>query len=68
MHIFVSHLHEFVYLYGEINLFTCQGNEKLNDLMKTYWFRSNNKNGKDLIQLMEKRNRIEFNYFDSDRV
>ena len=22
MHIFVSHLHEFVYLYGEINLFT----------------------------------------------
>ena len=51
-----------------VKLIKCQGNEKLNDLMKTYWFRSNNKNGKDLIQFMENRNRIEFNNFDSDRV
>jgi hypothetical protein len=34
--------------------------------MKSYWFRSNNKNGTDLVQLIEKRNRIEFNEFDLD--
>lgn len=61
MHMFVFHLHEFVELYGDIDLFTCQGLEKLNDLMKAYWFRSNNKKENVLVQLMEKRNRIEFN-------
>jgi hypothetical protein len=29
--------------------------------MKSFWFRSNNKIGTDLVQLMEKRNRKEFN-------
>ena len=66
IHIFVTHLHEFVDLYGDINLYTCQGNEKLNDLMKTYWFRSNNKKENELVQLMQKRNRIEFNEFYQD--
>ena len=58
--------YEFVDLYGDINLYTCQGNKKLNDLMKTYWFRSNNKKENELVQLMQNRNRIEFNKFYQD--
>ena len=60
MHIFVHHTWEFVRDFGEINLYNMEGSEKLNDLMTSYYFRSTNRNRKKkLIQLLQKRNRIE---------
>ena len=68
IHIFVAHAHEIIQLYGDINKFTCQGIEKLNDLETMYYFRSNNKQkNTDLIELLQKRNRIEFNYYSNEQ-
>ena len=66
MHTFVAHLHEFVRLYHDVNQFTTQGLEKMNDLCTGYYFRSNNKRDNPLIQLLHKRNRIEMNNYDEE--
>ena len=67
MHTFIAHLHEFVELYEDVNQFTTQGLEKMNDLCTGYYFRSNNKKDNALIQLLHKRNRIEINSYDEDK-
>lgn len=63
IHSFVFHLPEFVSMYNDVNLFNIQGLEKLNDITTKYYHFSTNrhsKNNKFLIQMMEKRNRIEY--------
>ena len=48
---------------NNINLYNQQGMEKLNDFIRLYYFRSSNKkrsDNKQLKQLLEKRNRIEY--------
>lgn len=62
MHIFGEHLWEMVQLHGDINLFTMQGLEKLNDLTTMWYYGSTNRKGGDrnyLVQLMNKRNRVD---------
>lgn len=60
MHILVHHVWEYVRDFGELNLWTMEGSEKLNDLMTTYYFRSTNRSiEKKISQLLQKRNRIE---------
>ena len=65
MHVFVNHIHEFMDLIGtniNINDFSLQGLEKLNDLVTQYYFRSTNRNtseSKFLKQLIQKRVRVE---------
>jgi hypothetical protein len=60
MHAFVSHLHEFVFLYKDINAFNCQGLEKLNDLSTGQYFKGTNKQETALHQMLKKRNRMEY--------
>lgn len=60
MHAFVSHLHEFVFLYQDINAFNCQGLEKLNDISTNQYFKGTNKRSSALRQMMDKRNRMEY--------
>jgi hypothetical protein len=62
MHIFASHLYEFVLLYDDVNMFTMQGLEKLNDITTKQFFCSTNKRADYLVQLMEQRNRVEIFY------
>ena len=63
IHVFASHLCDFVKEYGDVNLFTCQGIEKLNNHLTTYFHQGTNKKETTLKQLLEKRNRIELNDF-----
>ena len=58
MHLFVNHLHEFIELHGDVNIYSQQGLEKLNDMTTSQFFRSTNKKN-FLKQLLEKRNRLE---------
>ena len=60
-HIFSEHLYEMVDDLGnlEINDFTMQGLEKLNNLTTNHYFSSTNKHENFLIQLIKKRNRVE---------
>jgi hypothetical protein len=60
MHAFVQHLHEFVFLYKDINAFNCQGLEKLNDMTTGQYFKGTNKHETALHQILKKRNRIEY--------
>lgn len=63
MHIFGEHLWQLVKLHGDINLFSMQGLEKLNDLTKIAYFSSSNKQSGGLnsceVQMINKRNRID---------
>lgn len=59
MHAFVTHLPEFVHLYKDINAFTCQGLEKLNDMTTGQFFKGTNKLDTALHQVLKKRNRME---------
>ena len=60
MHSFVSHVPEFLTLYGNLTQFTQQGMEKLNDISTQYYFRATNHHKHEsLTQLLLKRNRIE---------
>jgi hypothetical protein len=43
MHIFIKHTDFFVSRHGDIDLFNCQGLEKLNDHTSTEYFRASNK-------------------------
>ena len=63
IHVFVSHIPQFLELHKNINIFNTQGLEKLNDFCTQYYQRCTNKHTKDknyLSQLFKKRNRIEF--------
>jgi hypothetical protein len=63
IHIFVFHVPELIKKYRNINLFNCQGLEKLNELTIKDFHTSTNKKKQNkayLKQLFEKRNRIEF--------
>jgi hypothetical protein len=58
--------------HGDISLFSMQGLEKLNDMTTISYFSASNKHKDYLIQLIKKRNRMEFmqnssemNYFSS---
>lgn len=62
MHAFVYHLHEFINLYKDIDIFTLEGSEKFNDLCTKYYFSGSDKKD-DLYQMMAQRNRIELNNF-----
>lgn len=62
VHAFVFHMPEFLKIHGRINLYNCQGLEKLNDISTKFYFNSTNKNNKDnifLVQLIKKMNRME---------
>ena len=59
IHIFSSHLFEMIRLHGNISLFSMQGLEKLNDLTTMAYFSSTNKHNDFLVQLIQKRNRLE---------
>lgn len=59
IHAFVHHLHEFVKLYEDVDQFTLEGLEKLNDQTTRQVFRGTN--GKDFLrQLIQMRNRIDY--------
>lgn len=61
MHIFSSHLDEFVKIHGDVNKFNIQGLEKLNDITTIQYHKSTSKHPKlYLKQLLNKRNRIEY--------
>jgi hypothetical protein len=59
MHIFVSHIYEFVELYGDISLFTQEGLEKHNNNTTINYQRSTNKGSSYLEQLLQKHNRLD---------
>ena len=60
IHILVSHIPEFLSLYGPISSFSQQGLEKLNDdITKDYFWSTNHRDGKALKQLLFKLNRLE---------
>lgn len=63
VHAFVFHMPEFLEKYQNINQFNMQGLEKLNDMATKYYHLSTNKHKVEngyLLQLIAKRNRIEF--------
>ena len=58
MHALMSHVPEFLKLYGNIEFFTQQGMEKYNDITPKNYFRSTNHQGVSAIkQLFLKRKR-----------
>jgi hypothetical protein len=50
MHIFYSHVHQFLSLHGSLRKFTQQGCEKLNDILTTSYFRGSNHRGLEAIK------------------
>lgn len=59
MHAFVVHIPEFIQIHGNLNLFSLQGLEKLNDITTQNFHRSSNKKENFLVQMLQKRNRQE---------
>ena len=72
IHIFVSHLYRQVeYLTKKglsINSFSMQGLEKQNDFTTSYFQRCSNKKGDIMLQILEKRTRIELLTYVDDLV
>ena len=67
LHVLVSHIPEFLKLYGSITPFSKQGLEKLNDnITKSYFRSTNHRDISSLHQLMLKLNRIEELTFNPD--
>ena len=61
LHIFIHHVPEFIRVFKNINIFSTQGLEKLNDEIKCNYIRQTNKLRETFVQqLLEKCNRIEF--------
>ena len=59
-HAFMMHVLEFIALHGNLVLFSQQGLEKLNNFStKQFQLASNHRNIESLLQMLEKRNRIE---------
>lgn len=66
-HIFVYHMPEILRLHGNINLYNCQGLEKLNANQTTTYFRNTNRCLKDnayLKQLVDYQNRQDFKHLN----
>jgi len=63
IHVFCNHLHEFINIYGNINIFNLEGLEKLNDVSTIEFFKSSNrwieKKSNFLIQMIQRRSRID---------
>ena len=60
VHALAIHVPEFIRLHGNITKFTQQGLEKFNDLTTKHYLRStNHREAEAMVQLMEKRNRLE---------
>ncbi len=60
IHILVSHVPEFLEIYGSLSPFSQQGLEKLNDdITKNYFRSTNHRNHEALTQLLFKLNRVE---------
>ena len=60
MHVLVSHIPEFIQVYGTLANFSQQGLEKLNDgLTKVYFQGSNHREQDSLQQMLLKLNRLE---------
>lgn len=56
-------------LHGNIHIFSTQPNEKLNDFCTKYYHRATNRQNTDkkyLLQILLKRNRIEFYNLEGD--
>jgi hypothetical protein len=71
VHIFVYHVPEMIERHLNLNFYNQQGLEKIGDFIKSYYFRSTNRNRKQkkyLHQLIEKRNRIEFFQLNYSRI
>ena len=61
IHIFITHLGQFVQQHKDVNSFNMQGLEKLNDLTTKQYFQATNKREKEFLkQILNKRNRIEY--------
>ena len=63
LHCLVFHYCEMLELHGNIHCFSMQPNEKLNDFFTKCYHSSTNKHSLDkkyLLQILKKRNRIEF--------
>ncbi len=58
VHIFIFHTSEFIMKYKNVNMYSTESLEKSNDFSKQYLMRQTNK--KDIKQILEKHNRIEF--------
>jgi len=58
MHIYANHVAESIKINGDINRFSQQGLEKLNDLITKWYFRGTNHKGVTaLTQIIQKKNR-----------
>ena len=69
MHIFRSHVPQFIKIYGTLSPFSQQGLEKLNDdITKDYFRSTNHHDTESLSQLMFKLNRLEELSHDSYRI
>ena len=67
LHVLVSHMPEFLKLYGSISPFSQQGLEKLNDnITKSYFRSTNHRDISSLHQLLLKLNHIEEVTFNPD--
>lgn len=61
MHVLMYHVPEAIRIHGDINIFSQQGMEKMNDSVTSWYFRSSNHNGIDALQqVMMKQNRVEY--------
>ena len=54
MHAFVVHIPEFIQIHGNLNLFSLQGLEKLNEIKTQNFHRSSNKKENFLVQMLPK--------------
>jgi hypothetical protein len=59
IHAFCSHLHEFVEIHGDINLFNQEGMEKHNHNTTKIYHNSTNKRDDNFLQMQKKKNRLE---------
>ena len=65
IHVLMSHIPEFLDMYGAIVAFSQQGLEKLNEEVTQDYFRStNHRDGESLNQLLRKLNRLEEMTYD----
>ncbi len=63
IHAFCSHLHEFVEIHGDINIFNQEGMEKHNHDTTKIYHNSTNKKDSKCVQIQKKKNRLEMAYF-----
>jgi hypothetical protein len=62
IHAFCSHLHEFVEIHGDINVFNQEGMEKHNHNTTKIYHNSTNKKESKCFQIQKKKNRLEMVY------